>query len=100
MIKLPKEVIGRVQSLGEAGRCWLERLEDTVRVLEAKWGIAAGARLSGGDPRPGRLCGRAGRREVCPQGGRDGRPGARGLSQGGAHPGNSGRAWLCKAVRL
>ena len=48
MIKLPKEVIGRVQSLGEAVRCWLERLEDTVRVLEAKWGITAGAPLSGG----------------------------------------------------
>lgn len=48
MIQLPPEVMGRAESLGEAGRIWLDNLEKIVRSLEAQWDVAIGAPLSGG----------------------------------------------------
>lgn len=48
MLQLPPEVTGRAESLGEAGRIWLDDLEDIVRNLEAQWDITIGTPLSGG----------------------------------------------------
>lgn len=65
MTELPKEVAGRVSSLGEAGAQWLSHLEGTVRSLERQWGVSAGSMLSGGSHGLVCLCsGRDGREYV------------------------------------
>lgn len=57
MIVLPREVTGRVEALGEAGRRWLAHLEETVCYLEQEWGVSAGEVLSGGSHGLVCLCG-------------------------------------------
>lgn len=79
MIVLPREVTGRVEALGEAGRRWLAHLEETVCHLEQEWGVSVGEVLSCLDCREEALSGascmlvhgdaHANNTLVCPGGG-------------------------------
>lgn len=60
MIALPQEVVGRAESLGNAGTRWLSHLEEMVGCLEQQWGISAGEALSGGSHGLVCLCNGAG----------------------------------------